>query len=161
MGNCFKLVTPMAVLQNYWQDGDATPYRIIDEYPRRAFKIVGSQIFPIADFDKGRPNLSEPSRVYKTANGWRIFYTGRFNPNLDEMLQVMLSDGCDPLYVKFAKKRRYYSSRIEPKIRAERGLTSSVTRFVEEQGTRNSAWDEFIAFFDERTGAHSGAEMLV
>jgi len=158
MGFCFKLVTPMPVLRNCWQDGDDTPYRIVDKYP---FKIVGSQLFPIADFDKGRPNLSEPNRVYQTTKGWRIFYTGRFNPNLDEMLETMLKDGCDPLYVRFAKRRRYYSSRIDPKIRPEQGSSYCVARFVKEHGTRNSAWDEFIAFFDERTGAHNGAEMLI
>lgn len=155
----------MSILRYVWPEGDTTPYRIIQKPVGRAwgaFKILGSQIFPVGDFDNGRPNLREPNRAYQTSKGWRIFYTGRVNPNLDAMLETMVNDGCDTMYADIAKRRRYYASRIEPKYADPTlGESSAVTRFVEEQGTRNSAWDEFIAIHDEWTGAHNNAEVLI
>ena len=155
----------MSILRYVWPEGDTTPYRIIQKPQGEAwgaFKIIGSQIFPMGDFDDGRPNLNEPNRAYRTSKGWRIFYTGRVNPHFDSMLDTMVNDGCDKIYADIAKRRRYYASRLEPKYADPTlGESSAITRFVEEQGTRNSAWDEFIEIHDNWTGAHNNAEVLI
>lgn len=152
------------IFRYIWPEGDKTPWRIIQKPKGEkwgAFKILGSQILPVGDFDDGEPSLDEPHRVYRTHKGYRVFYTGRYDPNFDNMVTKMFFDGADREYVKVAKKRRYYASRIEPKYFGNFGANWAVTRLMAQHGEIHPAWDEFIEVHDNWTGAHSQDTVLL
>lgn len=119
------------------------------------YHVIGSRVLPIGDFDGGRPELDEPSRVYRTKNGWRAFYIGRFAPDLSRMLKKIVSDGSDPRYARSAKAIGFYTARLEPKglAKSQELCPSKSTQFLFENGERNPAWDEFIAIHDLWTSA--------
>lgn len=153
------------ILRYIWPEGDKTPWRIIQKPQGRSwgpFKILGSQILPVGDFDDGRPYLDEPHRLYRTNKGWRLFYTGRYDPNFDIMLDKIGEDGADPYFVKIARKRRYYATRIEPKYEIPFGVGGwGVASLVGEWGDRHPGWDDFIEVHDSWTNATGMSEVLV
>jgi len=152
------------ILRYIWPEGDKTPWRVIQKPNGKAwgpFKILGSQIFPIGDFDSGEPSLDEPHRVYKTHKGYRVFYTGRVDPDFDAMLNLMKDQGADKTYCDIAHRRRYYAARIEPKYASEKGSNWAICRLVNEYGQRNPAWNEIINFHDMRTGVYLESDNLI
>ena len=152
------------ILRYVWPEGDKTPWRVIQKPSGKSwgpFKILGSQIFPIGDFDSGEPLLDEPHRVYKTHKGYRVFYTGRVDPDFDAMLNLMKSQGADEIYCDIAHRRRYYAARIEPKYNQEKRSKWAICRLLNEYGQRNPAWNEIINFHDMRTGVYLESDNLI
>ena len=152
------------ILRYIWPEGDKTPWRIIQKPKGEkwgAFKILGSAVLPVGDFDDGEPTLDEPHRVYKTHKGYRVFYTGRYDPDFDGMVNKMLGDGVDEYYAKIAKRRRYYASRIEPKYFDRFAENWAVTKFLSQNGEIHPAWNEFIEIHDGWTGAHTQDTVLI
>ena len=152
------------ILRYVWPKGDKAPWRIIQKPAGKAwgaFKILGTQMFPIGDFDEGIPRLNEPHRIYKTHKGYRVFYTGRVDPDLDAMLAVMKRNGADETYCDIASRRRYYAARIEPKYPSAKNNDWAICQLVAEYGQRNTAWNEIINIHDMETGIYMETDNLV
>jgi hypothetical protein len=148
-----------------WPDEDTSYMKMIWRYPSKkytnGFHILGSRYHPVGDFDREdimMPN--EPLRIYKTRNGFRVFFTGRYNVNVDSMFDELDSLGGDPLYSKYARVRRYYACRVEPKF-APVPENFSVTRLLEETGPCLPEWRKFIETHDEITNALAPDTVLV
>ena len=152
------------ILRYVWPKGDKTLWRIIQKPPGKAwgaFKILGTQTFPIGDFDSGLPQLNEPHRAYRTHKGHRVFYTGRVDPDFDLMIEKMRSDGADKVYCDIAHRRRYYAARIEPKYNLPRGDDWAICRLLFEHGQRNPAWNEIINIHDNETNVFLNSDNLI
>lgn len=148
-----------------WPDGDTTYMKMIWKHPTKkypsGFHILGSRYHPIGDFD--RPDVLLPReslRIYETRNGFRVFFTGRYNVDLDSMFDELDSMGGDPLYSKFARQRRYFASRVEPK-ELPAPEPWSVTRLVEQTGEPLPEWIKFIEKHDQLTNAYAQGTFLV
>lgn len=148
-----------------WPDEDTAYMKMIWKYPTKkypqGFHILGSRYHPVGDFDRDdimMPN--EPMRIYKTRNGFRVFFTGRYNVNMDSMFDELDDLGGDPLYSKYARVRRYYACRVEPKFLPV-PENFSVTRLIGKTGSCLQEWERFIETHDELTNALSTDTVLV
>jgi hypothetical protein len=148
-----------------WPDEDTAYMKLIWRYPSKkypsGFHVLGSRYHPVGDFD--RPDVLLPReslRIYETRNGFRVFFTGRFNTNLDSMFDELDQLGGDPLYSKYARQRRYYACRVDPKTNPAPDPWS-VCRLVEQVGEPLPEWREFIEFHDAQTNALAEGTFLV
>jgi hypothetical protein len=146
-----------------WPEDDYSSYKILDRKPDKywgGFAILGTRFHPIGDFDTDEFVVpDEPCRIYQTRKGYRIFFTGRYAPDLDLMLDELIERGGDPLYSKYCRKKRYYAARLDPKYESLTG-NPCVTRLVMAQGTPLEPWNEIISLHDDWTGAlRSGCEL--
>ena len=148
-----------------WPDEDTSYMKMIWKSPTRkyphGFHVLGSRYHPIGDFDSPNALLpNEPMRIYQTKNGFRVFFTGRYNVNRDAMFEELDAMGGDKLYSKLARTRRYFASRVEPK-NLPAPDNYSVTRFLEETGPARPEWKDFIEYHDQLTNAYSLDSILV
>jgi hypothetical protein len=148
-----------------WPDEDTSYVKLILKQPTKkypaGFHLLGTRYHPIGDFDREDVKLpNEPMRIYKTRNGFRVFFTGRYDVNLDSMFDELDAMGGDPLYSKYARMRRYYACRIEPKF-PPAPTNFSITRLVAETGPCLPEWREFIKIHDEATNALATHTVLV
>lgn len=148
-----------------WPESDTSYMKLVWKQPTKkypsGFHVLGSRYHPVGDFDRSDIRLpNESVRVYETRHGFRVFFTGRYNPDLDAMFDELDALGGDPLYSKYARRRRYYASRVEPK---ELPCPSpwSVCRLLEQVGTPLPEWEKFIEFHDQRTNALAQGTFLV
>lgn len=148
-----------------WPEDDTSYMKMIWKHPTKkypsGFHILGSRYHPIGDFD--RPDVLLPReslRIYETRNGFRVFFTGRYNVSLDAMFDELDEMGGDPLYSKFARQRRYFASRVEPK-ELPAPEPWSVTRLVEQTGEPLPEWVKFIERHDRLTNAYAQGTFLV
>jgi hypothetical protein len=146
-----------------WPDWDMSPYKFIYRKPDNSyggFRIIGTRFHPVADFDGGEFMIpDEPFRLYRTQKGYRGFFTGRYAPDIDLMLDEMVARGADPVYAKYCRLKRYYAMRIDPKY-PDRRPNFSVTQFVMEQGHSLPEWEEIINLHDRLTNAHEKFSVL-
>jgi len=108
---------------------------------------ITSKDLPIGDFDGQRPTIGEPHRLYKTLNGYRVFYTDRWRPNISVMMRQMTADGADYQYTNIVPRLGFYSTRITPKDPKGECAASLIT----EVGPRFNKWDNLIRLHDELT----------
>ena len=159
----------MAIEWYVWPDEDSSFYKIIHKPAGKmwgAFDVIGSKIHPMGDFDNGIvPNLNEPHRVYQTRKGYRVFYTGRYNPPFLPTLHEMWDQGADKSYLKNAKYRKYYAARVSPKYTDDLvnnpGSSYSIVKLVYDTGEAHPGWTDFIAAHDELTNATGQSELIV
>jgi hypothetical protein len=140
-----------------WPDEDTSYVKLIWKHPTRkypsGFHIFGTRYHPIGDFDREDVRLpDEPMRIYETRNGFRVFFTGRYNVNLNSMFDELDAMGGDPLYSKYARMRKYYACRIEPKSRPA-PAHFSIARLLNETGPCLPEWRKFIEMHDQATNA--------
>ena len=71
-----------------WPESDQSYMKLIWKYPTQkypgGFHVLGSRYHPVGDFD--RPDIrlpNEPLRIYETQHGFRVFFTGRYDVDLD------------------------------------------------------------------------------
>jgi len=142
-----------------WDDSDDSYMKLLFKEPTAKYPnglyILGANRFPIGDFDNlDIPPIDEPARIYETAHGYRVFFTGRYNPNLPTMCDDLVSMGGDPQYSRFVKMRNYYACRVSPKsLTPKEG--DSVARLVLETSPGLSEWDRFIQYHDGLVGAQN------
>lgn len=148
-----------------WPESDTSYMKLIWKFPtkkyRSGFHILGSRYHPVGDFDTPDVVLpGESLRIYETRHGFRVFFTGRYNVDLDSMFDELDAMGGDPLYSKFARQRRYYAMRVEPK---ELPVPNphAITRFVEQTGKPLPEWEMLIDYHDKLTNAHDPNAVLV
>jgi len=148
-----------------WPEADTSYMKLIWKYPSpkypSGFHVLASRYHPIGDFD--RPDIrlpDEPLRVYKTRNGFRVFFTGRHNPDLNTMFDELDFLGGDALYSKYARIRRYYAARIGPK-EMPCPYPWAVCRLVGQTGKPLPEWERLIRFHDEKTNALAPGTFLV
>lgn len=148
-----------------WPDEDTSYMKMIWKHPTKkypsGFHILGSRYHPVGDFD--RPDILLPSeslRIYETRNGFRVFFTGRYNVNLDSMFNELDAMGGDPLYSKFARQRKYFAMRVEPKS-LPAPTPFSIARFVEQTGSPLPEWERLIDYHDQLVNAHDKNSFLV
>lgn len=108
---------------------------------------ITSKDLPIGDFDGDRPKIGEPHRLYKTLNGYRVFYTDRWRPDIRVMMRQMAADGADSQYVNISLQDGFYGARITLKDYNGECATSLIT----EVGPRFNKWDNLIKVHDELT----------
>lgn len=157
----------LAPMQKFfiWPESDTSYMKIIwkgptDKYPY-GFNVLGSRYHPIGDFDSPTARLpDEPLRIYQTQNGFRVFFTGRYDVDRDSMFDELDVMGGDILYSRFGKKRGYYSSRLQPK-NPPAPENYAVTRFLSETGPALPQWQQLIEYHDFVTNAHSPDAILV
>lgn len=148
-----------------WPADDTAYMKLIYKLPTpkypNGFHLLGSRIHPVGDFDTDTARLpDEPLRIYKTAHGYRVFFTGRYNPDLDSMCDELLEMGGDPQYSKFVKMRGYYGCRVDPKTQSNSdGI--AVTRFLSETAPALPEWSEFIQTHDRMTNAFDLSAILL
>lgn len=141
-----------------WEDGDPKEYKIIpnpNPNPKKIFNVLITKNLPIGDFDDEQ--LGHPLdgyRLYKTKNGWRVFYTSIYTNKLFETLDFMESLGADSRYVKYSKERGFYVARVEPKNN-KNNFVFAVTKFMHQHGKILPQWDECINIHDKLTKAFS------
>ena len=148
-----------------WPDEDTSYMKIIWKNPTEnhpyGFHVLGTRYHPIGDFDSPDAILpNEPLRIYQTRNGFRVFFTGRYNVDRDAMFDELIGMGGDERYSKFGKNRRYFASRIEPK-NFPTPENYAVARFVSESFQALPEWKELIEYHDAMTNAHSQDSILV
>jgi hypothetical protein len=148
-----------------WPDEDTSYMKMIWKSPTlkypSGFHVLGTRYHPIGDFDHPDVMLpDEPMRIYQTRNGYRVFFTGRYDVDRDAMFQELDAMGGDRLYSKLARTRRYFASRVEPK-QLPAPDNYAITRLVAETGPARSEWREFIDYHDQLTNAHSPDAVLV
>lgn len=148
-----------------WPESDNSYMKVVWKYPTKkyasGFHVLGSRYHPVGDFDRPDVQLPDESlRIYETRNGFRVFFTGRYNVPFNPMLDELDALGGDRMYSRFARQRRYYASRLDPK-ELPAPEPWSVTRFVQQIGTPLPEWSDFIAFHDERTNALVPGTFLV
>lgn len=148
-----------------WPEDDTSYMKLIWKHPTKkypsGFHILGSRYHPVGDFD--RPDIrlpDEPMRIYQTRHGYRVFFTGRYNTNINSMFDELDALGGDPLYSKFARQRRYFACRIEPK-EMPAPEPWSICRLVGENGGPLPEWEKFIAYHDQATNALAPDTFLV
>lgn len=148
-----------------WPDGDTSYMKLVWKHPTPkypdGFHVLGSRYHPVGDFD--RPDILLPGeslRIYETRNGFRVFFTGRYNVDRDAMFDELDAMGGDRLYSKYARRRRYYAMRVEPK-RLPAPVPFAIARFVRQTGTPLPEWERLIARHDELTNAHHPTAFLV
>ena len=147
----------MSTLYYIWPNGDQTYMKLIRRrasklYPD-GFTLLGSKFHPVGDFDSEDAKLpSEPLRIYKTKNGYRVFFINRFNPDLNSMFDELKAMGGDPFYSKCGKERGFYACRISPKSLV---LTDrvAVTHLIRQTGEALPEWENFIQYHDVATNA--------
>ena len=139
-----------------WEDGDPKEYKVTPNItPKYNFKILITKNLPIGDFDDGQlGHPLEGYRIYKTKNGWRVFYTSIYTNKIFEILDLMESLGCDIRYVKYSKERGFYAARVEPKNN-EREMEFSVARLISQHGKILPQWVECIEMHDKLNAALS------
>lgn len=148
-----------------WPDDDFTYVKMIrkhgtNKYPH-GFRILGTRFHPVGDFDRDDVRLpDEPLRIYKTMHGWRVFFTGRYNVDLDRTLDEFDSMGGDPVYSEYARLRKYFAMRIDPKV-IPAPYPSAVARFVGETGEPRPEWMKLISMHDRLVNAHDPTAILV
>lgn len=141
----------------YWPSKDTDSMKLIWKEPTPrypyGFHVLASRYHPIGDFDTPElPNLPKESlRIYKTKSGFRIFFTGRYNVEMEPMLKELDAMGGDQTYSRVSFLRGYYAVRVQPKRLVDQPV--AVARFLRQEGTPLPAWNEFIARHDELTNA--------
>lgn len=117
----------------------------------RSFRVLISRHHPIGDFDGGIPPVlpDESFRLYRTVNGSRIFFTGRFGEPPCDFLPGLLPLGLDPIYSKICIDRGYYAARVDPKNPG----ASRVAELLEQSGPVHPGWQKMIELHDSMTGA--------
>lgn len=117
----------------------------------------------MGDFDFSRPPEFNNTRTYRTRKGYRVFFTGLYNPDFKEMIAKLYALGCDHKYIKFLKRNLFYSSRIEPKMGIKKPLPKNwgICQLVSETGTRLEPWNEFIDVHDYLTRATQKVSVLI
>jgi hypothetical protein len=148
-----------------WPDSDESYMKIIRKSPTKqhpyGFHVLGTRYHPIGDFDTPEAILpNEPLRIYQTKNGFRVFFTGRYDVDRDAMFDELDAMGGDMLYSKFGKSRRYFASRIEPKT-LDAPRNHAVTKLLSEIGTPLPQWRQLIEYHDSVTNAYSLDAILV
>lgn len=146
-----------------WPPGDGDYMKIILKEKRDGsrFRILGSRVHPMGDFDTpGLPGFSEPTRVYRTSKGWRIFFTGRYGEPPGAFLRELADAGGDPIYARACQERGYYSARLDPKIPVS-GMGFSVCHLTAQEGSVLPEWERLIAVHDEITNALATGTVLV
>jgi hypothetical protein len=148
-----------------WPDGDDSDVKLIWKHPTpkypRGFHVLGSKKHPIGDFDREDVLLpDEPLRIYKTMNGYRVFFTGRYKPDVNAMFDELDSLGGDPLYSKYARMRRYFAVRIEPKCVPPTD-NYAIAKLVAEQGDTHPGWMRFIDIHDQLCNSNDPDAVLV
>ena len=113
----------------------------------RKYWCITSKDLPIGDFDGQRPTIGEPHRLYKTLNGYRVFYTDRWRPDIGVMMRQMAADGADSQYMNISLRDGFYAARITLKDPEGECATSLIT----EVGPRFNKWDNLIRLHDELT----------
>lgn len=148
-----------------WPESDTSYMKMIWKFPTRkypsGFHILGSRYHPVGDFD--RPDVSLPDeslRIYETRHGYRVFFTGRYNVNLDSMFDELDAMGGDPLYSKFARQRRYFAMRVEPKDQPAPS-PFAIARLVEQTGEPLPEWKRMIEYHDALVNAFDSSAVLV
>lgn len=148
-----------------WPEDDTSYMKLIWKHPTAkypsGFHVLGSRYHPVGDFD--RPDIMLPResvRIYETRNGFRVFFTGRYNVPLDPMFDELDQMGGDRLYSKYARKRRYFAMRVEPKSRPT-GYPFAVARLVDQVGAPLPEWEELISYHDQLVNAHHPNAFLV
>lgn len=146
-----------------WEPSDSDYFKIIlkEKPPHTRFRLIGTRQHPVGDFDGELVSLpDEPVRVYRTRNGNRVFFTGRYGEPPGDFLQSLVAHGCDPLYANICRERGFYAMRVDPK-EPPPGLGYAVTRFVGQWGGVLPAWEKLIAVHDSMTHAHDPNTVLV
>lgn len=148
-----------------WPDDDYSYVKLIWKHPTpkypQGFHVLGTRFHPIGDFDREDVRLpDEPLRIYKTLNGWRVFFTGRYNVDVNSMFDELDALGGDPLYSKYARMRKYFAMRIEPKV-VPTPFPGSIAKLVEAQGTPHPEWERLIEIHDQLVNAHDPNSVLV
>lgn len=148
-----------------WPEEDTSYMKVVWKHPTKkyphGFHVLGSRYHPVGDFD--RPDILLPSeslRIYETRNGFRVFFTGRYNVDRDSMFDELDRMGGDKLYSKYARRRRYFAMRIEPKSYPA-PTPFAVARFVEQTGTPLPEWERLIEYHDSAVNAHDPNAVLV
>lgn len=148
-----------------WPDGDTSYMKMVFRYPDEkypgGFHVLGSRYHPVGDFDDPGVVLpAESLRIYKTANGWRVFFTGRHNVDVNSMFDELDAMGGDKLYSLYGRRKKYFAMRVEPKTPHPPG-NWGVTRLLEQTGTPRPEWEKLIAEHDRLTRALEPGTILV
>lgn len=148
-----------------WPDEDTSYMKLIWKFPTKKYKsgfhILGSRYHPVGDFDRPDVLLPDESlRIYETRNGFRVFFTGRYNVDLNSFFDEVDAMGGDPLYSRFARQRKYFAMRLEPK-ELPVPEPHAVTRFIEQTAPPLPEWQKLIDFHDQITNAHDPNAILV
>ena len=148
-----------------WPDEDTSYVKLIWKHPTEkypaGFHLLGTKYHPVGDFDREDVKLpNEPMRIYKTRNGFRVFFTSRHDVNVNSMFDELVALGGDKMYSKYGKMRKYYACRIEPKFPPV-PTNFSIARLVAETGPCLPEWREFVKIHDEATNALATHTVLV
>lgn len=144
-----------------WPEGDDSYMKLLlaQKADGSRFRVLISRFHPIGDFDgPGAAIPAEPARIYRTAHGFRVFFTGRYGEPPGTFLHGLVDSGLDPLYAKICRERGYYAVRVDPK---NTGIPGCVASLVSQEGGVHPAWNELISVHDGMTGALSRGEFLV
>lgn len=149
-----------------WPPWDDSYMKLIlkEKQGGNSFRLIGTRLLPVGDFDGDGHAMSlpdEPARIYRTRNGYRVFFTGRYGEPPGQFLESLLPLGCDPMYVKICQKRGFYSMRVDPKEPVEPFLPVSVTRLVAQFGIILPEWQRLISVHDGMTRALDAKTVLV
>jgi hypothetical protein len=148
-----------------WPDEDTSYVKLIYKHPTKkypfGFRIFGTKYHPIGDFDSQDIRLpNESMRIYQTLNGYRVFFTDRFNVDINSMFDELDAMGGDPSYSKYARIRKYYACRIEPKTQNP-PPNFSVARLIDVTGPSLPEWERFIEMHDQACNALDMSSVLV
>jgi len=148
-----------------WPEEDHSYMKVVWKHPTKkypyGFRILGSRFHPVGDFD--RPDIMLPGeslRIYETRNGFRVFFTGRYNVDRDAMFDELDAMGGDPWYSKFARQRRYFAMRIEPTMLPV-PTPFAIARLVGQAGTPLPEWERLIEYHDQAVNALDPHAVLV
>lgn len=148
-----------------WPDGDTSYMKMVFRFPSEqyphGFHVLGSRYHPVGDFDDPGVTLpAESLRIYKTAHGWRVFFTDRYDVNVGSMFDELDAMGGDKLYSRYGRRKKYFAMRVEPKTRPA-PPNWAVTSLLEQTGRIRPEWARLIAEHDTRTRALERGTVLV
>jgi len=148
-----------------WPEHDRSYMKTIFRHPStqypHGFHVLGSRFHPIGDFDNPGVHLpAEPLRIYRTAHGWRVFFIGRHDVNVDDMFDELDALGGDPLYSRYGRKKRYFAMRVDPKTHPV-PPNWAVTSLVEQTGPLRPEWERLVSRHDALTRALEKNTVLV
>ena len=140
-----------------WPKSDTSYMKVIRKLPNerypKGFHLMGSRYHPIGDFDEPGVLLpAESLRIYKTIHGYRVFFTNRYNVDIDSMFDELDALGGDPLYSKYGRRRGYFACRIEPKSEVY-GDRYAIAHLLEQTGKPLPEWAHFIKMHDQACNA--------
>mgnify|MGYP006274870187 CR=1 FL=1 len=148
-----------------WPDDDTSYMKMVFRYPDErypaGFHVLGSRYHPVGDFDDPGVKLPKESlRIYKTAHGWRVFFTDRYNVNVSSMFDELDSLGGDKLYSRYGRRKKYFAMRVDPKVPTP-PKNWAVTKLIEQVGTPRPEWQSLISEHDRLTRALEPGTILV